>query len=164
MSNFATTTISDKNNVSISGRGFIETEDEIDNYNHNSATVDSSNYSVTDIEKYPSFIESFKTTLSDFELLNKEEILNFIFHNIGLLELIKSTKSIIKEHFPNYDYALEFNSDPEIEKFNQIVVYIKGEENSFDKDWKEVKKVNKEIRKVSLYDNSVKSLLTIDLW
>ena len=37
-------------------------------------------------------------------------------------------------------------------------------ENSFDKDWEEVKKVNKEIRKVSLYDNSVKSLLTVDLW
>ena len=164
MSNFATTTISDKNNVSISGSGFIETETQIDNYNHASETIDSSNYSVTDIDKYPSFIESFKTTLSDFELLNKEEILNFIFHNIGLLELIKSTKSIIKKHFPNHSYALEFNSDPEIEKLNQIVVYIKGEENSFDKDWEEVKKVNKKIRKVSLYDNSVKSLLIVDLW
>lgn len=165
MSNFATTTISDKkNNVSISGSGFIETETQIDNYNHASDTVDSSNYSATEIDKYPSFIESFKTILSDFELLNKKEILNFIFHNIGLLELIKSTKPIITEHFPNHSYALEFNSDPEIEKLNQIVVYIKGEENSFDKDWEEVKKVNKEIRKVSLYDNSVKSLLTVDLW
>lgn len=164
MSNFTTTTISNKNNVSISGRGFVETEEQIDNYNHTSETVDSSNYSVTDIEKYPSFIESFKTILSNFELLNKEEILNFIFHNIGLLELIKSTEPIIKEHFPNYAYALEFNSDPEILKLNQIILYIKGDENSFDEDWEEVKKVNKEIRKLSLYDNSVKSLFTVDLW
>ena len=164
MSNFATTTISNNDNVSISGRWFVETEEEIDNYNHTSETVDSSNYSVTHIEKYPSFIESFKTILSNFELLNEEEILNFIFHNIGLLELIKSTKPIIKEHFPNYDYALEFNSDPEIPQFNQIILYIKGDKNSFDENWAEVKKVNKEIRKISLYDNSIKSLFTVDLW
>lgn len=164
MSNFATTIISDKDNVSISGRGFVETEEQIDNYNHTSETVDSSNYSVTHIEKYPSFIESFKTILSNFELLNKEEILNFIFHNIGLLELIKNTKPIIKKHFPNHDYALEFNSDPEIPQFNQIILYVKGDENSFDEDWVDVKKVNKEIRKLSLYDNSIKNLLTVDLW
>ena len=143
MSNFATTIISDKDNVSISGRGFVETEEQIDNYNHTSETVDSSNYSVTHMEKYPSFIESFKTILSNFELLNKEEILNFIFHNIGLLELIKNIKPIIKKHFPNHDYALEFNSDPEIPQFNQIILYVKGDENSFDEDWVEVKKVNK---------------------
>ena len=164
MSKFATTTISNKNNVSISGSGFVETEEQIDNYNHTSDTVDSSNYSVTDIDKYPSFIESFKTILNDFELLNKEEILNFIFHNIGLLELIKSTKPIIKEHFPNHAHALEFDSDPEIPNFNQIILYVKGDEDSFDEDWEEVKKVNKEIRKISLYDNSVKSLFTVDLW
>lgn len=164
MSNFATTIISDKDNVSISGRGFVETEEQIDNYNHTSETVDSSNYSVTHIEKYPSFIESFKTILSNFELLNKEEILNFIFHNIGLLELIKNIKPIIKKHFPNHDYALEFNSDPEIPQFNQIILYVKGDENSFDEDWVEVKKVNKEIRKLYLYDNSIKNLFTVDLW
>lgn len=164
MSNFATTTLSNKNNVSISGTGFVETEKQIDNYNHTSDTVDSSNYSVTDINKYPSFIESFKTILSDFELLNKKDILNFIFHNIGLLELIKSTKPIIKKHFPNHDYALEFDSDPEIPNFNQIILYVKGDEDSFDEDWEEVKKVNKEIRKISLYDNSVKSLFAVDLW
>lgn len=164
MSNFATTIISDKDNVSISGRGFVETEEQIDNYNHTSETVDSSNYSVTHMEKYPSFIESFKTILSNFELLNKEEILNFIFHNIGLLELIKNIKPIIKKHFPNHDYVLEFNSDPEIPQFNQIILYVKGDENSFDEDWVEVKKVNKEIRKLSLYDNSIKNLFTVDLW
>ena len=164
MNNFATTIISDKDNVSISGRGFVETEEQIDNYNHASETVDSSNYSVTHIEKYPSFIKSFKTILSNFELLNEDEILNFIFHNIGLLEMIKNIKPIIKEHFPNHEYALEFNSDPEIPQFNQIILYVKGDENSFDENWAEVKKVNKEIRKISLYDNSIKNLFTVDLW
>lgn len=165
MTYFATTTISDKkNNVSISGRGFVETEEQIDNYNHTNETVDSSKYSVTDIEKYPSFIESFKTTLNGFELLNGEEILSFIFHNIGLLELIRCVTLLIKEYFPNYNYALEFNSDPEIPNFNQIILYVKGDGTSFDNDWEKLKKLKKEIRKVSLYDNSVKSLFSIDLW
>mgnify|MGYP003560200375 CR=1 FL=1 len=39
-----------------------------------------------------------------------------------------------------------------------------GRQVSLRKDWEEVKKVNKEIRKISLYDNSVKSLFTVDLW
>lgn len=165
MSNFATTTLSDKkNNFSISGSGFVETEEKIDNFNHTSQTVDSSSYSVTDIQKYPLFIESFKTSLNDFELFNEEEILNFIFHNIGLLELINLTKSLIKEHFPNYDYGLEFNSDPEIPNLNQIILYVKGNEDSFDEEWEEVKKVNKEIKKLVIYDDSVKSLFSVDLW
>ena len=165
MINFTTTTIRDKkNNVSISDSGFIVTEKQIDNYNQTSDTVDSSNYSVTNIDKHPSFIESFKTNLNDFELLNKKETMNFIFHNIELLELIKSTKPIIKKHFPNHDYALEFDSDPEIPNFNKIILYVKRDEDSFDEDWEDLKKVNKEIRKISLYDNSVKNLFTIDLW
>lgn len=165
MNNFATTTLTyKKNNVSISGIGFVETEEEIDNYNHTNQTVDPSKYSVTDIEKYPSFLESFKITLNDFELLNEEMILNFIFHNIGLLELIKQAKPIIKKHFPKYDCALEFNSDPEIPDLNQIVLYVKGDENSFDEDWEDLKNVNKEIRNLTLYDDSVKSLFSVDLW
>ena len=43
-------------------------------------------------------------------------------------------------------------------------MYVKGEDETFDKDWKKVKKVNKEIRTLSLYDDSVKNLLFIDLW
>ena len=165
MNNFATTTLSnEKNNVSISGNGFVETENQIDNYDHTNQTVDSSKYSVTDVEKYPSFLESFKVTLSDFELLNEEMILNFIFHNIGLLELIKHVKPLLKKYFPNYECALEFNSDPEIPDFNQIVLYVKGDEGSFDEDWEEIKKVNKKVRNFTLYDDSVKSLFSVDLW
>ena len=164
MSNFSTTKISEKNKVSISASGFVESEEKIDNFNNTRQTVDSSYYSVTEIEKYSSFIKSFKTILCDLELINEEEILDFIFHNMGLLELIKCSKHIIKEHFTNKKYALEFNSDPEIPSFNQLILYIKCEENSFDEDWEEIKKVNKEIRKFSLYDDSVKNLFSVDLW
>ena len=59
---------------------------------------------------------------------------------------------------------MEFDKDPEIPNFNKIVMYVKGEDESFDEDWEEVKKVNKEIRALSLYDGSVKNLLSVDLW
>ena len=165
MSDHATTTTLDKeDNVSFSGRGFVETEETIDNYNHGSHTVDYSYYSVTNIDKYPSFMKSFQDILDGFELLNEEQIIDFIFHNIGLLELIENANPLIKEHFPDKSFGLEFDEDPEISSLNKLVLYVKGDEGSFDEDWEEVKKVNREIRKLSLYDDSVKSLFSVDLW
>lgn len=119
---------------------------------------------VANSDMYSSFIESFKTNLSDFELLNEKEIINFIFQNRELLDLIKSTELVIKEYFPDYDYALEFNRDPEIPNFNQIILYVKGNKNSFDEDWEEIKKVNREIRKFKRYEDFPKYLFFADLW
>lgn len=116
------------------------------------------------IKKYPSIIKFIENTLSNFELLNKDEIINFIVKHMGLIELIEKVTIIISDYFPNNSFALEFDKDPEIPNFNKIVMYVKGEDETFDKDWKKVKKVNKEIRTLSLYDDSVKNLLFIDLW
>ena len=44
------------------------------------------------------------------------------------------------------------------------MIYVKGEDESFDENWEEIKKVNKEIRTLSLYDDSVINLLIVDLW
>ena len=65
----------------------------------------------------------------------------------------------IKEFFQQ-SYALEFDSNPEIPNFNKIVMYVKGEDESFDDDWEEIKKVNKEIKSLSHCGD----LLSVDLW
>ena len=88
----------------------------------------------------------------------------FIIEHLGLIELIENAALIIKNHFPKYSFGLEFEEDPEISSLNKLVLYVKGDEGSFDEDWEEVKKVNREIRKLSLYDDSVKSLFSVDLW
>lgn len=119
---------------------------------------------ISRIKKYPSIIKFIENTLSNFELLNKDEIINFIVKHMGLIELIEKVTIIISDYFPNNSFALEFDKDPEIPNFNKIIMYVKGEDETFDKDWKKVKKVNKEIRTLSLYDDSVKNLLFIDLW
>ena len=103
-------------------------------------------------------------TLSNFELLNESETINFIVKNIGLIELIEKVTPIMKNHFPNNNFALEFDKDPEIPSFNKLVIYIKGEDESFDEDWEEIKRINKKIRNLSLYDDTVKNLLSVDLW
>ena len=102
--------------------------------------------------------------LSNFEIDNKEEIINFIIKNIGLMEYMEKVTPIINTHFPADNFRLEFEKDPEIPNFNKIVIYIKREDESFDADWKEIKNVNEEIKKISINDDSLKNLLVVDLW
>lgn len=102
--------------------------------------------------------------LSNFEIDNKEEIINFIIKNIGLMEYMEKVTPIINTHFPEDNFRLKFEKDPEIPNFNKIVIYIKREDESFDADWKEIKNVNEEIKKISINDDSLKNLLVVDLW
>lgn len=162
MNNITTTTISDTVSI-IENRGSQVDEFDV-NFDSTSKTVDYENYSVRNAEKYPSIVSFIKDTLSNFDLINEQEIIKFIIKNIGLIELIEKVTPIIKTHFPINSLALEFDKDLEIPSFNKLVIYVKGEDESFDDDWEEIKKASKEIRELSLYDDSVKSLLSIDLW
>lgn len=137
----------DKNNVSAEEFGRSDGE-------YNSVCK---NKGFPDIEKFT----SFKRVLNNFKLVNGEEIQNFISHNPQLIDMIKTTEKIVKKHFPDYEYALEFVRDPEIPDFKQIIFYIKRDENTFDEDWEEVKMLNREIRKLTHIDNS---LINVDLW
>lgn len=94
----------------------------------------------------------------------EDELINFIDKNIGLMELIEKVTLLVKDNFVGNSFALEFERDPEIPSFNKIVLYVKGERNSFDEDWEKLKKINKEIRNFSLKDDSVKDLFSLDLW
>ena len=161
MNDMTTTTIRDT--VSIEN-GTSQIEEFDVNFNQAIKTVNYDDYSVRNVEKYPSFVKFIKNTLGNFELLNEKEIINFIIKNMGLIELIEKTAPIIKNHFPTYSFALEFDKDSEIPSFNKLVIYIKGNDETFEKDWEKIKLANKEIKTLSLYDESVKSLLSIDLW
>ena len=162
MNNITTTTIRDT--VSINENRSLQVEQFDVNFNPHSKTVDYDKYSVNNVENYPSIVMFIKNTLSNFELLNETETIKFIVKNIGLIELIEKATPIVKNHFPGNSFALEFDKDPEIPSFNKLVIYVKGEDESFDEDWEEIKRINKEIRNLSLYDDSVKNLLSIDLW
>lgn len=97
-----------------------------------------------------------------FELVNKEEILNFISQNTGLLDLITSSVPIIKKYFQDCNYVLEFEIDPEISDLSQLVLYVKVDDDSFDESWEKMRILNKEIRNIS-YENSLNGLFSVDL-
>ena len=162
MNNITTTTIRDT--VSISENGSFQVEEFDVNFDPSSKTMDYDKYSVRNVENYPSILMFIKNTLSNFELLNESETIKFIVKNIGLIELIEKTTPIMKNHFPSNSFALEFDKDPEIPSFNKLVIYVKGVDESFDEDWEEIKRINKEIINLPLYDDTVKNLLSVDLW
>lgn len=162
MNNITTTTIRDT--VSISKDGGLQVDEFDINFNPNIKTIYYDEYSVGNVENYPSIVMFIKNTLSNFELLNESETINFIVENIGLIELIEKATHIMKNHFPSNNLALEFDKDPEIPSFNKLVIYVKGNDESFDENWEEIKIINKEIRNLSLYDDTVKKLLSVDLW
>lgn len=41
------------------------------------------------------------------------------------MEYMEKVTSIINTHFPEDNFRLEFEKDPEIPNFNKIVIYIK---------------------------------------
>ena len=162
MNNITTTTIRDTR--LINENESLQVEEFDVNFNSSSKTMDYDKYVVRNVENYPSILMFIKNTLSNFELLNESETINFIVKNIGLIELIEKATTIIKNHFPNYSFALEFDKDPEIPSFNRLVIYVKGVDESFDEDWEEIKRINKKIRNLPLYDDTVRNLLSVDLW
>lgn len=158
MNDTTTTTIRDNKNASSQVEAFDV------NFTQSSETVKSDEYSVRNFENYPSFVKFINNTLNEFDLLNEQEIIQFIIKNMGLIELIEKVTPLLSSHFPDNSFGLEFDKDPEIPSFNKLIAYVFGDDESFNEDWEEIKKVNEEINKLSLYDDSVKSLLTLDLW
>lgn len=111
------------------------------------------------------FINQFQLNiLIEFNLINPIYIFKFVRDNIDLIELIKKVNTLLKYYFPNHDYCLEFVPDPEFDSLNQLVVYIKVDESSFDEEWDLLKKLNKNIRSLKVSNPKVKQYFSVDLW
>ena len=72
MNDTTTTTIRDNKNASSQVEAFDV------NFTHSSETVKSDEYSVRNVENYPSFVKFINNTLNEFDLLNEQEIIQFI--------------------------------------------------------------------------------------
>ena len=133
-------------------------------FNFKEGYVNYLDYSSNDLSKNRSILEFEENTLTQFNIINKKEIMIFICEHLGLIELIDKVIPIIKKYFPDYSFSLEFSPDPEIPNLNHLILYVNGDEDSFDDDWEELKNINRDIRSLELYDNSVKRLFSVDLW
>ena len=117
-------------------------------------------YKADNSSNYPTIIK----TLKPYKLLNENEIKDFILKNLDIIQLINEVTGLLKKYNPHYNYCMEFNIDPEIEDFNQIVIYVKVPKNSFNEEWDKLKSINKKIRTLKLYNEDIKRFLSIDLW
>lgn len=113
---------------------------------------------------FESFEFKFNELSNDFNLINIMEIQDFILLHDDLFDYLSQIKLLLQNYFSEYDYCLEFYSDPELQSLNQLVIYINGDESSFDEDWSSLKRMNSEINELGNFPNSVKHLISVDLW
>ena len=84
MNDIATTTTI-RDTVSINDN--MGTEESFDvSFSQDSSSINGS-YSVTNVENYPSIVYFIQNTLSNFDLVNEDEIIDFIIKNIGLINI-----------------------------------------------------------------------------
>lgn len=121
-------------------------------------------YNYKNFLDYSCFKQFQNDTLSKYELLNENDILDFIECYPSLIKLIDIVTKGIVEIFSENELKMEFVQDPEINEFNHIILYIVSSDESFDKDWELLKDLKNELRQIELLDNSIKSLLMVDLW
>lgn len=80
-------------------------------------------------------LEELKIKTSNLNLVNPDEILNFIVDKEEIIELIQKTHILINEYFPEADLYLKLHDDPEFdEPVYDLVTHIVNEDKS---TWKE---------------------------
>ena len=76
-------------------------------------------------------VKNKKIDSVDLNLINPEEIYDFIKDKNGIMDLIIKTHILIKEHFPNAELYLKLHFDPEYdEPVCKLLTHIINDENT----------------------------------
>ena len=101
--------------------------------------------------------------LNNFKLINLDEIIDFISLNTGLLELLEKVYPLLKSYFPNCSYSLLYAPDPEIKSFEDLMLFIKGDEKEYKNNRKKLCHLEKEIDDLKVSNCKVKRLLLVEV-
>ena len=101
--------------------------------------------------------------LNNFKLINPEEIVGFIRSNNGLLELLEKVFPLLVSYFPNYSYSLSYAQDPEIKRFEDLILCIHGDEKEFMHNRKKLSYLENDIESLKVSNCKVKRLLLVDV-
>ena len=101
--------------------------------------------------------------LENFNLINPDEIVDFIKSHNGLLELIEKAYPLIKEYFPKYSYCLLYSPDPEILNLEHLMLFINGNEEVYDEDCMKLRELERDIDNLKVSNCNVKPLLLVDV-
>ena len=100
----------------------------------------------------------------NFEIHKLIELKNFLQKNAGLIQYIDRITPIINSHFPDYKKCITFCQDPEFEELDDITIYINSLKTEFDKDWKQLDKLERELFYIKDFSTEIKGLISMDLW
>lgn len=101
--------------------------------------------------------------LNNFKLINPEEIIDFIYKNNGLLELLEKVYPLVKSYFPDYFYSLSYAADPEIKDLEDLMLCIHGDEKEFKNNRKKLHDLEREIDDLKVSNCKVKRLLLVEV-
>lgn len=101
--------------------------------------------------------------LDNFNLINRDEIIDFIKVHKGLLELLEKVYPLVKSYFPDYFYSLSYASDPEIIGLEDLMLCIHGEEKEFKNNRKKLHDLEREIDDLKVSNCKIKRLLLVEV-
>ena len=90
--------------------------------------------------------EIFDKLTKDYELVNPDEIYDFIKLNNHLLNELDQVLPLLNKYFPNRKFYLEFTPDYEFKDLDQLIVFVCTDDERFEEDWKIISKLDSELR------------------
>ena len=87
----------------------------------------------------------FDKLTKHYELLNPDEIYDFIKLDIDLLNELDQVLPLLNKYFPTKKFYLEFAPDYEFEDLNQLVVFVCTDDEHFEEDWKILNELNSQL-------------------
>ena len=106
----------------------------------------SNNADIATINNIETFKSNFKELSKHYELINPDEIYEFIKLNNNLLNELYLVLPLLNKYFPSKRFQLKFVPDYEFEELNQLVVYICSDEDNFEDDWKIINELDAKLR------------------
>ena len=106
----------------------------------------SNNADIATINNIETSKSNFKELSKHYELLNPDEIYEFIKLNNNLLNELYQVLPLLNKYFPSKRFQLKFVPDYEFEELNQLVVYICSDEDNFEDDWKIINELDAKLR------------------
>ena len=78
------------------------------------------------------FNQNFEKLSDFYNLRHRRKVFNYINNHKGLIVLLDELKPHLTEHFPQGKFDLIYYTDPEIDKFSHVILYVKVDEYTFD--------------------------------
>ena len=128
---------------------YMEKEIKLNNYlngKYYRTISQSNNADIVTINNTETSKSNFKELSKHYELINPDEIYEFVKLNNNLLNELYQVLPLLNKYFSSKKFQLKFVPDYEFEELNQLVVYICSDDDNFEDDWEIVNELDAKLR------------------